>query len=65
MSQARPDASQVADRLHRPRNASDAFLTAVRRAMLRIGKTTCEAEPDPGILTACAGLSQPLSKVAG
>ncbi|MEX1663812.1 ISL3 family transposase, partial [Thioclava sp. 15-R06ZXC-3] len=52
ISEALPDATQVADRWHLLQNASDAFLAAVRRAMPVIRRTACSAELDPGILTA-------------
>ena len=56
ISQALPDAIQVADRWHLLQNASDAFLSAVRRAMPRIRKAADRAELDPGILTAAEQL---------
>lgn len=56
ISQALPDAIQVADRWHLLQNASDAFLSAVRRAMAQIRKVAYHAELDPGILTAAERL---------
>lgn len=56
ISQALPDAIQVADRWHLLQNASDAFLSAVRRAMSQIRKVAYHAELDPGILTAAERL---------
>ena len=56
ISQALPDAIQVADRWHLLQNASDALLSAVRRAMSQIRKVAYHAELDPGILTAAERL---------
>lgn len=56
ISAALPDATQVADRWHLLQNASDAFLSAVRRAMPAIRKAACSAELDPSILTAAERL---------
>lgn len=56
ISEALPDAIQVADRWHLLQNASDAFLSAVRRAMPRIRTAACYAELDPNILTAAERL---------
>lgn len=56
ISEALPDATQVADRWHLLQNASDAFLAAVRRAMPAIRRTACSAALDPGILTAAERL---------
>ena len=56
ISEALPDATQVADRWHLLQNASDAFLAAVRRAMPTIRRTACSAALDPGILTAAERL---------
>ena len=56
ISEALPDATQVADRWHLLQNASDAFLASVRRAMSAIRRTVCRAELDPDILTAAERL---------
>ncbi|MDO6588616.1 transposase, partial [Salipiger sp. 1_MG-2023] len=56
ISAALPDATQVADRWHLLQNASDAFLSAVRRAMPAIRKAACSAVLDPSILTAAERL---------
>lgn len=56
ISQALPDAVQVAGRWHLMQNASDAFLSALRPAMPWIREAVCKAGLDPGILTAAQRL---------
>ena len=51
VSRALPDAVQVADRWHLLENSSDAFLSAVRRAMRAIRKAVATTTLDPDLLT--------------
>ena len=51
VSRALPDAVQVADRWHLLENSSDAFLSAVRRAMPAIRKAVATTTLDPDLLT--------------
>lgn len=49
---ARPHAAQVADRWHLSKNASHAFLDAVRKSMRQIGTALSAAAVDTAPLTA-------------